>query len=150
MTQTNYNTQRGKYLRAIRYQKKPTLSFTKETILFLYIIIGITLLGFFIILPVISENQSSWGLFIILLDLAGDSIPMTLPAILSMGISFAQHRLSKHGILSVMPSNILAGGLVDTLVLDSHKIFGKKLKATSITVGCRNNRQIGKTYSSLE
>ena len=29
VVQTNYNTQRGKYLRAVRYQKKPVLNFTK-------------------------------------------------------------------------------------------------------------------------
>jgi len=64
-------------------------------------------------------------LFITYLDLLGDSIPMTLPAALSVGINFAQHRLKNYGINLVLPSNILAAGRADTIVLDSCKAFGK-------------------------
>lgn len=75
---------------------------------------------------------------------------MTLPAILSMGISFAQHRLSKNGVYSVLPSNILAGGLADTLVLDSQQIFGKKLETSSITIGRKDTGEVGRTFSSMQ
>ena len=50
---------------------------------------------------------------------------MTLPAALSVGINFAQHRLKNYGINLVLPSNILAAGRADTIVLDSCKAFGK-------------------------
>lgn len=58
VTQTNYNTQRGKYLRAIRYQKKQTDNFTKESIYFIYIITLITILAFIILYPIIYQGQT--------------------------------------------------------------------------------------------
>ena len=84
-----------------------------------------TTLVFLILMPVISEGISRLSLFVIYLDLLATSIPMTLPTALSVGISFAQHRLSQQGIHSILPSNILAGGRATTIVLDSNKIFGK-------------------------
>ncbi len=51
------------------------------------------------------------------LDLLSTSIPPTLPTLLSVGINFAQHRLKNYNISCVLPSNILAGGRVDTIIL---------------------------------
>jgi magnesium-transporting ATPase (P-type) len=147
--QTNYNTLRGKYLRAIRYQKKQQENFTRETIYFIYILIFITTIGFLAILPTISEAQTGWSLFITYLDLLSDSIPMTLPTALSVGIKFAQHRLRKHNIDLVLPSNILAGGRANSIVLDSCKAFGKDYEVESIMVGTKNKRGFGNTYTSM-
>jgi hypothetical protein len=51
VTQTNYNTQRGKYLRAIRHQKKPIDNFNRESIYFIYAIMLITAITFVALLP---------------------------------------------------------------------------------------------------
>jgi magnesium-transporting ATPase (P-type) len=64
-------------------------------------------------------------MFILFLDLLATSIPITLPTALSVGIKFAQHRLQKHGIHSVLPSNILTGGRANTLVLDSNRVLSR-------------------------
>lgn len=64
-------------------------------------------------------------MFVMFLDMLATSIPITLPTALSVGINFAQHRLAKCGIHSIMPSNILAGGRATTVVLDSNKVLSK-------------------------
>ncbi len=81
-------------------------------------------------------------------DLLAISIPITLPTALSVGINFAQHRLSKVGIYSVLPSNIITGGRATTLVIDSNKVLSKNYKVHSIVVGVKN-KSIGTTYSNL-
>jgi len=58
VTQTNYNTQRGKYLRAIRHQKKPIDNFTRESIYFIYVIIVITVIAYIALFPSIHKGQS--------------------------------------------------------------------------------------------
>lgn len=148
VTQTNYNTQRGKYLRAIRYQKKPVDNFTRESIYFIYIITVITVIVFAILLPVVQKGQTPFALLILFLDLLATSIPITLPTALGVGISFAQHRLVKAGIHSILPSNILSAGRATTIVLDSNKVLSKNYEISSIMVGAKNG-SIGHTYSSL-
>ena len=145
VTQTNYNTQRGKYLRAVRYQKKPIDNFTRESIYFIYIITVITVITYGILFPFIRKGQSDLDMFVIFLDLLATSIPITLPTALSVGIKFAQHRLFKVGINSVLPSNILTGGRATTIVLDSNKVLSKNYEVSSIVVGTKNN-SIGNTY----
>lgn len=148
VTQTNYNTQRGKYLRAIRYQKKPVDNFTRESIYFIYIIIIMTVAVFFVLYPFIYVGQPFKTMLVLFLDLLATSIPITLPTALSVGINFAQRRLLKVGIHAILPSNILSGGRATTIVLDSNKVLSKNYEVSSIVVGVKNN-SIGNTYSSL-
>lgn len=148
VTQTNYNTQRGKYLRAIRYQKKPVDNFTRESIYFIYIIIIMTVVVFFVLYPFIYVGQPFKTMLVLFLDLLATSIPITLPTALSVGINFAQRRLLKVGIHSILPSNILSGGRATTIMLDSNKVLSKNYEVSSIVVGVKNN-SIGNTYSSL-
>ena len=122
---TNYNTLRGKYLRAIRHQKKHQESFTRETVYFIYILIGITTVVFLAMIGIFRQGQTRMGMFVTYLDLIFTCIPPTLPTLLSVGINFAQHRLRHFDISCVIPSNILTGGKVDTIVLEGHHALGK-------------------------
>jgi hypothetical protein len=81
-------------------------------------------------------------------DLLATSIPITLPTALSVGINFAQHRLNKCKINSILPSNILSGGRATTILLDSNRILSKNYEVASIVVGTKGN-SIGNTYSNL-
>ena len=65
----------------------------------------------------LQQGMGEFAMFITYLDLMFDCIPPTLPTILSVGINFAQHRLKTYDISCVMPSDILIGGKVDTIVL---------------------------------
>lgn len=122
---TNFNTLRGKYLRAIRYQKKHTEDFTRETIYFIYILIGITTVVFLSMIGILQQGMSGFMMFFTFIDLIFVCIPPTLPTILSVGINFAQHRLKNFDISCVMSSNILTGGKVDTIVLEGQHALGK-------------------------
>lgn len=75
--------------------------------------------------PFLYKGQTPLAMFVLFLDLLATSIPITLPTALSVGIKFAQHRLAKAGINSVLPSNILQCGRATTLVLDANKILSK-------------------------
>lgn len=57
--------------------------------------------------------------------------------------------MSKSGIHSVLPSNILEGGRATTLVIDSNRVLGKNYNVHSIVVGIKANKTIGNTYTSL-
>ena len=75
---------------------------------------------------------------------------MTLPAALSVGINFARHRLKQYDISVILPSNILAAGRADTIVLDSCKAFGRDYKVESIMAGTKGKRTFGNTYKGLD
>jgi len=126
VTQTNFNTLRGKFLRAIRYQNKQEENFFKETVYFIYLIMGFTTIVYFIIFAIIGEHNSSLSMFIYYLDMLVTAIPPTLPTVLSVGINFVQHRLKKYGINCVLPKSTLTGGKVDTIILEGNNVFGKE------------------------
>lgn len=115
--QTNFNTLRGKFLRAILYQFKQQENFMKETIYFIYILLIITTFVYFGYISIIGPYTSSFDMFIIYIDLIFIAIPPTLPTILMLGIEFVVRRLEVAGINCVLPKSSLAGGRVDTIVL---------------------------------
>jgi len=86
VTQTNFNTLRGKFLRAIRYQPKQQENFFKETIYFIYILLIMTTCVYFGYLKIIGPYTSNFDMFIIYIDLIFIAIPPTLPTILMLGI----------------------------------------------------------------
>lgn len=88
-------------------------------------------------------------MFITYLDLIFTSIPPTLPTLLSVGINFAQHRLKNFDVACVLPSNILTGGKVDTIVLEGHSALGKEYDVESMTIGTKQGLSFGETYSSV-
>jgi hypothetical protein len=88
-------------------------------------------------------------MLVLFIDLLSTSIPITLPTALNVGIKFAKHRLSKTGIHSILPSNIISGGRATTIVLHSSKVLGKNCIVSSIVTGTKANNSIGNTYSSL-
>lgn len=102
------------------------------------------------LLPLMNEGQKKKDMFVMFLDLLATSIPITLPTALSVGISFAQHRLAKSGVHAIMPSNIISGGRANTIVMDCGKVFGKNYKVASIVVGVKSNGTIGNVYSSMD
>jgi cation-transporting ATPase 13A2 len=93
VTQTNFNTLRGKFLRAIRFQSKQTDTFFKETIIFIYILIIITTIVYFGYLSIVGPYTSNFTMFIVYIDLIFTAIPPTLPTILMLGIEFVVGRL---------------------------------------------------------
>lgn len=86
MTQTNFNTLRGKFLRAIRYQPKQEDTFFRETIYFIYILLIITTFVYFGYLNIIGPYTPNFDMFIIYIDLIFVAIPPTLPTILMLGV----------------------------------------------------------------
>lgn len=88
-------------------------------------LIILTTVVFFALFHIFEEAQSKFTMFITYLDLIFTCIPPTLPTLLSVGINFAQHRLKHYDISCVLPSNILTGGKIDTIVLEGHHALGK-------------------------
>ena len=125
VTQTNFNTLRGKFLRAIRYQPKHEDTFFKETIYFIYILLIITTFVYFGYLNIIGPYTSNFSMFIMYIDLIFVAIPPTLPTILMLGVEFVVRRLEMAGINCVLPKSALMGGSVNTIVLKGEEVFGK-------------------------
>jgi hypothetical protein len=148
VTHTNFNTLRGKYLRAIRYQNKSKEQFFKETIYFIYIIIFLTSIIYFIYLAVLGPYTGEFDMLRIFMDLLITAIPPTLPTILNVGIEFVTRRLKSHGINTVMSKSILTGGKIDTIILKGDEVFGKEYDIHSAAIGTKGERGFGLTFSS--
>ena len=149
VTQTNFSTLRGKYLRAIRYQSKNKEQFFRETIYFIYIIILITSLLYFAYLAVLGPYTSELDMFRMYMDLLIIAIPPTLPTILNVGIEFVTRRLRAQGINSVMAKSILTGGKIDTIILKGDEVFGKDYDVHSAAIGTKGHRGFGLTFATL-
>ncbi len=80
-------------------------------------LIFLTTVVFFSLFSIFKQGQSKFQMFVTYLDMIFTCIPPTLPTLLSVGINFAMHRLKNYDIACVLPSNILTGGKVDTIVL---------------------------------
>jgi cation-transporting ATPase 13A3/4/5 len=80
-------------------------------------LIFLTTVVFCSMIGIFKQGQTAFQMFVTYLDLIFTCIPPTLPTLLSVGINFAMHRLKQHDISCVLPSNILTGGKVDTIIL---------------------------------
>lgn len=125
-TKTNYYTLRGQYLRSILYPKSHSTQFYTESIQFLLIIAGITLLAWVIVCIRVWSYLPLSSMFTTLLDLLTTSIPPTLPTAMSVGIGFAIQRLHSITIRCSNPQKILVGGEVETVCFEKTGTLTKK------------------------
>ena len=108
-----------------------------------------TTVVFFSMISIFRQGQTAFEMVITYLDLIFTSIPPTLPTLLSVGINFAMHRLKNYDVACVLPSNILTGGKVDTIVLEGSHALGKEYEVESMMIGTKQNSGFGETYSTV-
>ncbi|KAG9396998.1 Cation-transporting P-type ATPase [Carpediemonas membranifera] len=117
---TGFSTAKGKMIMSIMNPpEKGAFTFYRDSIRFLFVMCGLSVIGFLVSLYFFIKLHVSWK--VIALQ-AGDIItivvPPALPACMSVGTSFAMGFLRKKHIQCVAPQHINVAGKVKTVVFD--------------------------------
>ena len=115
---TGFSSIRGQLIRAILYPKPHHFKFDREAYLFLLILAAFTLAGTCFTLPTIIGKVSAGAIALRILDLVTITVPPSLPAALTVGVSFALSRLRKKNIFCISPPRTVVAGRIDTVCFD--------------------------------
>ena len=117
---TGFNTFKGNLISGILYPKKDKDTFTRDSVKYIIIMCIMVLVGFFISLKflIVEGDNSAKEIVERFLDLFTTAVPPSLPACLSIGITYSLSRLSDKGIFCIQRDRINKAGSVNILVFD--------------------------------
>ena len=117
---TGFNTFKGNLIAGILYPKKDKDKFTRDSVKYIIIMGIMTVVGFAISLKflIVEGENSAKEIIERFLDLFTTAIPPSLPACLSIGITYSLSRLSDKGIFCIQRDRINKAGSVNILVFD--------------------------------
>ncbi|XP_041127044.1 probable cation-transporting ATPase 13A4 isoform X2 [Polyodon spathula] len=116
---TGFNTAKGQLVRSIMYPKPTNFKLYRDASRFLVFLITTALLGVVYSVCVWSLNGESAGQVISkALDVITIAVPPALPAALTVGILYAQRRLSRSGVFCISPQRINMCGQMNLVCFD--------------------------------
>ena len=117
---TGFNTFKGNLIAGILYPKKDKDTFTRDSVKYIIFMGIMTIVGFGISLKFLIVEGENTAREIIerLLDLFTTAVPPSLPACLSIGITYSLSRLDDKGIFCIQRDRINKAGSVNILVFD--------------------------------
>ena len=117
---TGFNTFKGNLIAGILYPKKDKDNFTRDSVKYIIFMGIMTIIGFGISLKFLIVEGENGAKVIIerFLDLFTTAVPPSLPACLSIGITYSLSRLSDKGIFCIQRDRINKAGSVNILVFD--------------------------------
>ena len=117
---TGFNTFKGNLIAGILYPKKDKDNFTRDSVKYIIIMGIMTIVGFGISLKFLIVEGENTATEIIerFLDLFTTAVPPSLPACLSIGITYSLSRLSDKGIFCIQRDRVNKAGSVNILVFD--------------------------------
>uniref|UniRef100_A0AAY4EH67 Cation-transporting ATPase n=1 Tax=Denticeps clupeoides TaxID=299321 RepID=A0AAY4EH67_9TELE len=119
VTRTGFFTAKGDLISSILYPKPISFRFYKDAMKFLLFLGFVALMGTIYSLVVLSKsNISVLQLVIRSLDIVTIVVPPALPAAITTGTLYAQHRLKKHGVFCVSPPRINVCGKISIFCFD--------------------------------
>ena len=130
---TGFATAKGEIVRSILFPKPTRLDFNQDSMKFVGILACIAVVAFLIsLIPMVVYKEGAFEMITKSLDLVTIAIPPALPLAMTIGITFAMHRLKQQNIVCIAPSAINAAGSVSvvccdktgTLTEDSMKFHG--------------------------
>ena len=115
-----FNTFKGNLIAGILYPKKDKDNFTRDSVKYIIIMGIMTIVGFAISLKflIVEGELTTREIIERFLDLFTTAVPPSLPACLSIGITYSLSRLSKKGIFCIQRDRINKAGIVNILVFD--------------------------------
>ena len=118
--QTGFKTFKGNLINAILYPKPDEDNFTKDSVKYIIFMGILCIIGFAISLKyLITEGElSNKEIVEKFLDLFTTAVPPSLPACLSVGITYSLSRLKKKNIFCIQRDNVNKAGSVNILVFD--------------------------------
>lgn len=119
VTRTGFCTAKGDLISSILYPKPVSFKFYKDAVKFVLFLSGLALIGTLYSIVILVRNQVSVGQIIIrALDLVTVIVPPALPAAMTVGTIYAQHRLKEQGIFCISPPRINLGGKIRLVCFD--------------------------------
>ncbi|CCD71142.1 Cation-transporting ATPase [Caenorhabditis elegans] len=116
---TAYSTTKGQLIRAIMYPKPADFKFFRELMKFIGVLAIVAFFGFMYTSFILFYRGSSIGKIIIrALDLVTIVVPPALPAVMGIGIFYAQRRLRQKSIYCISPTTINTCGAIDVVCFD--------------------------------
>ncbi|CAI5447953.1 unnamed protein product [Caenorhabditis angaria] len=116
---TAYSTTKGQLVRSIMYPKPADFKFLTQLMKFVGVLSIVALFGFlYTAIVLIINDKSVWKVLIRALDLVTITVPPALPAVMSIGIYYAQKRLKKQSIYCISPTTINTCGAIDVVCFD--------------------------------
>ena len=117
---TGFNTFKGNLIAGILYPKKDKDNFTRDSVKYIIFMGILTIIGFGISLKflIVEGENSAKEIIERFLDLFTTAVPPSLPACLSIGITYSLSRLSDKGIFCIQRDRINKAGTVNILVFD--------------------------------
>ncbi|XP_054631130.1 cation-transporting ATPase 13A2 isoform X2 [Dunckerocampus dactyliophorus] len=119
VTGTGFYTAKGSLVSSILYPQPTNFRFYQDATKFLITLGILALFGTIYSLVVFSWFDMNWIEMVIrALDLVTIVVPPALPAAITTGTIYAQHRLKKHGIFCISPPRINISGKVSLFCFD--------------------------------
>ena len=118
--QTGFKTFKGNLINAILYPKPDNDEFTRDSVKYIIFMGILCIVGFAISLKfLITEGELS-DIEIVekFLDLFTTAVPPSLPACISVGITYSLSRLKTKGILCIQRDNVNKAGTINILIFD--------------------------------
>ena len=118
--QTGFKTFKGNLINAILYPKPEDDKFTKDSVKYIIFMGILCIVGFAISLKflIVDAELADKEIVEKFLDLFTTAVPPSLPACLSVGITYSLSRLKKKGIFCIQRDNVNKAGNVNVLVFD--------------------------------
>ena len=118
--QTGFKTFKGNLISAILYPKPDDDKFTRDSVKYIIFMGILCIIGFGISLKylIVEGELSTKEIIEKFLDLFTTAVPPSLPACLSVGITYSLSRLKKQGIFCIQRDNVNKAGSVNILVFD--------------------------------
>ena len=118
--QTGFKTFKGNLINAILYSKPDNDDFTRDSVKYIIFMGILCIIGFAISLKfLITEGElSDKEIVEKFLDLFTTAVPPSLPACISVGITYSLSRLKKKGIFCIQRDHVNKAGTVNILIFD--------------------------------
>ena len=118
--QTGFRTFKGNLISAILNPKPEDDNFTKDSIKYIIFMCILCIIGFAISLKflIYDAQLSKKEIIEKFLDLFTTAVPPSLPACISVGITYSLNRLKKKGIFCIQRDNVNKAGNVNILIFD--------------------------------
>ena len=115
-----FNTFKGNLIGGILYPKKDKDTFTRDSVKYIIFMGIVTIIGFGISLKflIVEGELTAREIIERFLDLFTTAVPPSLPACLSIGITYSLRRLENKGIFCIQRDRVNKAGSVNILVFD--------------------------------
>ncbi|KAI1892648.1 hypothetical protein AGOR_G00135730 [Albula goreensis] len=119
VVRTGFFTAKGDLISSILYPQPINFRFYRDAMKFLLILGSLALIGTVYSIVVLSRNATSWlEVAIRSLDIVTIIVPPALPAAMTTGTIYAQHRLKKNGVFCISPPRINVCGKISLFCFD--------------------------------